>query len=542
MQRRSLLTPSLAVAAPLVVVDLVARMMVPAAMLAAVHGEPIVAATVASGVSVLAVLRGILNGWSVERELEGTWSDVLHATTRRSVTSLRARPAAQSVPILLDAVQQVATLRAVAVPKLVTDLLGLAIVTCLVVARLGMWWLAIGVGLATLMASGLFVARRRLLEIEARGHASLAELGYDLMTLIEGAPELRAHNRQQWLLGEMNDGVRRVAASQRRANRYSALIGLLPVGLALLAAMVSQHLLPEGLGSGQAMAEVAIFGGTGLVLGMGAVRALETIARSAPQCEAYRAFMAGAHDRPAPGGGALPSWDEPIIFEDVGVRYGDASPWTPSPFNLEWPVGQSLVVAGDNGAGKTTLALVLLRLIAPTRGCVTLGDIPFDAIDADAFGEAVTYLPQSPLVIEGRSLAWHLRLSAGEHVSDADLEEALESVGLASALRARSDGTTRDVLSLELGTLSGGERQRLLLARLVLPRPGGFPKLVVVDEPEVGLDAEGRRLLRSLLERLATRSRVLLIAHDGSVAPETFRRVECNRGSNPPSGAPSLPA
>ncbi|MEQ9321568.1 MAG: ATP-binding cassette domain-containing protein [Polyangiaceae bacterium] len=537
MDRRSLLPSRLLPLAPLVAIDLGARLLVPGAMLAAIHGEPRAATAAAIGVSALAVVRSFLHGWSVEREVISSWAHLLEATILRNVTSLRARPAKQSVAMLLDAVQQVALLRAVTLPRLLADVTGLGLVAAVVTWRLGVAWTVAGFVLATVLGAALGVGRRRLLRVEQHGYDALAELGFDLMTLIEGASELRAHAREHWLLGDMTAGVARVAASQRRANRYSALLGLLPIGVALLAALVSQHLLPDGLPAGEALAEMTVLGGAALVLGMGAVRALEAIARSQPQRDALAAFVAGPADAIVTVGNAVPSWDEPIVLERVAHRHAGSTAWTPEHFDLRWLPRESLVLTGGNGAGKSTLAMILLGLVTPTEGTVRIGDVPLAAVDMEVFRGSVTYLPQSPLVVEGRSLEWHLRLTAGESVPRDELRVALDEVGLSGALASRIVAANDDPLDLELGTLSGGERQRLLLARLVVSRPAGRPKLIVVDEPEVGLDADGRRLLRHLLERLSSRARVLLIAHDGSIAPSTFREVRCEAGRGIASSA-----
>jgi ABC-type Mn2+/Zn2+ transport system ATPase subunit len=124
---------------------------------------------------------------------------------------------------------------------------------------------------------------------------------------------------------------------------------------------------------------------------------------------------------------------------------------------------------------------------------------------------------------------WHLTLIAGPSADDARIDEVLSRVGLYEVLAehaADAGGAPRDVLA---GELSGGERQRMLLARALLQDA----ELVILDEPEAGLDATGRALLRSLLEELSASRRVMVIAHDESVVPASFARLLCRRGPIP---------
>ena len=85
-------------------------------------------------------------------------------------------------------------------------------------------------------------------------------------------------------------------------------------------------------------------------------------------------------------------------------------------------------------------------------------------------------------------------------------------------------------LEVLVGRLSGGERQRLHLARAFIQAGGEAPWLVVLDEPEAGLDATARDHVAGLLARASRERRVMLIAHDPRIIPPTFDTVRCRRG------------
>jgi ABC-type multidrug transport system ATPase subunit len=122
----------------------------------------------------------------------------------------------------------------------------------------------------------------------------------------------------------------------------------------------------------------------------------------------------------------------------------------------------------------------------------------------------------------GESLAWHCRLHATEPPADTEIDASLDRVGLSAALASRARARGVAVRELPAGELSGGERRRLALAR-ALARPR---ELYVLDEPEAGLDADARRQLVETLGDLASRARVVLVAHDRDAIPPGFRVVD----------------
>ncbi len=180
---------------------------------------------------------------------------------------------------------------------------------------------------------------------------------------------------------------------------------------------------------------------------------------------------------------------------------------------------------GENGAGKSTLAHVLLGLIAPTTGQVAVDGRPLSPTALAAMAPRVALLTQAPFVSEPQSVRWHLATFSPRQVSDDAMRCALRETGVWSTLAAHALRES-DPLDVPMSELSGGERRRVQLAG-VLGRVRAGAELVVLDEPEVALDRAGRVWLRGLLEMLAAKTKVLVIAHDLEVVPETFLHVEC---------------
>jgi heme exporter protein A len=168
---------------------------------------------------------------------------------------------------------------------------------------------------------------------------------------------------------------------------------------------------------------------------------------------------------------------------------------------FELGAGESLVVLGPNGAGKTTLLRVLATLLRPSGGEVTvLGcSLPNEAWKLRG---KIGYLGHEPLLFRDLSGRENLRFQARLHgiggtEAEARIEELLRAVGM----ERRADE--------RIAELSAGMRQRLSICRCVLHRP----ELLLLDEPDSNLDAEGRELARELIGPGAGRARVI-VTHD----------------------------
>jgi heme exporter protein A len=168
---------------------------------------------------------------------------------------------------------------------------------------------------------------------------------------------------------------------------------------------------------------------------------------------------------------------------------------------FELGAGESLVVLGPNGAGKTTLLRILATLLRPGAGEVRVlgARLPGEAWKARG---RIGFLGHEPLLYRDLSGRENLRFHARLHGLRGDAAEVRIGALLAAVgMERRADQ--------HVAELSAGMRQRLAICRCVLHEP----ELLLLDEPESNLDAEGRELARELIGPAESRTRVL-VTHD----------------------------
>ena len=202
---------------------------------------------------------------------------------------------------------------------------------------------------------------------------------------------------------------------------------------------------------------------------------------------------------------AAPAEAERPAIAVSGLRrdYGDRAALDGVGFELA--AGATMVVLGPNGAGKTTLLRILATLLRPSGGEVlVLGcSLPKEAWKLRG---KIGYLGHEPLLYRDLSGRENLRFHARLHgIAAADAEARIEGLLVAAGMDRRGDDRVAD--------LSAGMRQRLAICRCVLHEP----ELLLLDEPDSNLDAEGREAARELIGPGSGHTRVV-VTHD----PERF--------------------
>ncbi|MCU1379702.1 MAG: putative transporter ATP-binding protein [Acidimicrobiales bacterium] len=190
---------------------------------------------------------------------------------------------------------------------------------------------------------------------------------------------------------------------------------------------------------------------------------------------------------------------------------------------VDWVVGpdQRWVVLGPNGSGKSTLVKIAALQLHPTRGEVEVLGEQLGRTDVRSLRQRVGYAAAALAdmlrpTITARDVVMTARHAALEpwwhSYDDADRAEALDRLDRLGVAH---------LAEREFGTLSSGERQRVLVARTLMGDVG----LVLLDEPNAGLDVGGREWLVAGLDDLAAdvaTPAMVLVTHHVEEIPPTF--------------------
>jgi zinc/manganese transport system ATP-binding protein len=237
-------------------------------------------------------------------------------------------------------------------------------------------------------------------------------------------------------------------------------------------------------------------------------------------------------DASGPGALAPPRGADPVIVAtDLAGGYPGHPVWSGANFSVAQ--SEFVAVLGPNGAGKSTLLRMLLGLLPPLAGDLSVLGAPPRRGSHD-----IGYVPQgrtldAGVAIRGSDLVgfgidghrWGFRSPFGARGAHAaTVASAIEAVG-ASGYASR-----------RVSEMSGGERQRLLLAQALV----GNPKLLLLDEPLANLDVRNEAAMVEVIEQVA-RDRgiaVMLVAHDLNPLRNAIDRVCYVAGGGVETGAP----
>ncbi len=217
-------------------------------------------------------------------------------------------------------------------------------------------------------------------------------------------------------------------------------------------------------------------------------------------------------------------FEDSLCFEGVSFSYPDSATPAIQDLDLRIEPGESVGLVGTSGAGKTTLVDLLLGLLPPTHGSITVDNRPIDQ-HLRRWRSQLGYIAQPTYLMDDtirRNIAFGVD---DDQVDDGQVWQALEQAQLASLIRSLPDQL--DTPIGEAGVrLSGGQRQRLGIARALYREP----RLLVLDEATSALDTPTEREISDAIDRLAGDLTLVIIAHRLSTVRHCDRLLLLDEG------------
>jgi ATP-binding cassette subfamily C protein len=218
-----------------------------------------------------------------------------------------------------------------------------------------------------------------------------------------------------------------------------------------------------------------------------------------------------------------------ITLTNVSFSFKEKS--TLDAISCEIPANAITAIVGASGAGKSTLADLLLGLLIPTQGQITIDNKELSYENMQAWREQISYVPQDAYFFSDtirKNLYW-----VAPHATDEMVWQILTLTAAKDFINNLPYGL--DTVMGERGVnFSGGEKQRLALARALLRQP----KVLLLDEATSALDTKNEEFIYQLLKNLQGKITIIVIAHRYTTIRDADHVLVLQEGKLVESGNP----
>lgn len=332
--------------------------------------------------------------------------------------------------------------------------------------------------------------------------------------------EMVAALKEITLRDRFDDVARVVHSTRERSTRARAniqFLGAVPQRV-VEAALIGGFVLVGGVayltgGLDSAWSAIALFAVAGFRMVPSIVSfqsVMTTTANSLPHLEAVLRDIDAARGyrehAEVVGRSPLPGEPRALHLRDVGFTYPGSPEAAVDGVDLDVEMGSSLGIVGASGSGKSTLVDLLLGLLVPQEGMITLDERPLEQVLA-AWRARVGYVPQEVSLFDA-TIAQNIALTWGDDVDEERVHWAVEQAQLLELVRERPGGIHAHIGERGIA-LSGGERQRLGIARALY----SDPLVLVLDEATSSLDTATEDAVTRAIRALHGRVTVISVAH-----------------------------
>ena len=366
---------------------------------------------------------------------------------------------------------------------------------------------------ALVIAIVILALRRKIYREASRFRESQYHVVKTIRQIVGGLREIKVSDSGEYFLKTLDryqDTYSRTTASLRAWNEAPTMIVMMLGQIGFLAAGIVLFL------SNTSRAEIA---GQLALIGFVVTRVLPAfnrlaiqipiITRSVPYVQSiFRLFDEFDRlmplEKPAEAKPVADNWRK-LRLDNVTFKYDNANRPSLENANIELNRSEFYGFVGRSGAGKTTLANLLLGLIDPTVGTVSIDGISLRELSRSAWQRRFGYVPQDPFILDA---SVRENITFGMKAEDAALWRVLANVGMADIVEKLESGL--DTMVGERGRqLSGGQVQRLAIARALIRQP----EILFLDEATSALDNVTESGLLTSLYELKGTTMIIMITH-----------------------------
>jgi ABC-type multidrug transport system fused ATPase/permease subunit len=327
---------------------------------------------------------------------------------------------------------------------------------------------------------------------------------------LQGVKAFQVAVATQVVADEHSHERRRLALTRQRKTFYAATIrqvleASVTLGIAALAlALFTLTSSTEAVASLGVVVAVAFRALPSVARMLGTLSSMRSASVSLAAVQSELAQTTTQDDDPS----SAITFERGIEFEDVTFQYAADGPPALQHVTLQILRGMTLGVVGSSGAGKTTLVDLLLGLLRPSTGAISVDGEHLDQGNVLAWRRLVGYVPQDVFLLDSTVRDNVVFAGRGVVVDDEAVWAALQQAQLAEFVRSMP--AALDTVVGERGSrMSGGQRQRLGIARALYRGP----RVLILDEATSALDLKTEAAVARTIEALDSSMTKILIAH-----------------------------
>ncbi len=221
------------------------------------------------------------------------------------------------------------------------------------------------------------------------------------------------------------------------------------------------------------------------------------------------------------GSGTAPQLKQAVKLDNICFNYGDKNVF--NHLNIECLAGQLTTIIGPSGAGKTSLIDLVIGLLWPQQGQITIDGVPLEKLDTRQWRSLIGYVPQENVLLHD-SIENNVTLGDETLGGEATIA-ALKAAGAWEFVSQLAEGT-HHIVGERGGKLSGGQRQRIMIARALVHKP----RLLILDEATSALDPKSEQAVRETIEQLRGQLTILAISHQTTLVEAADRVYQLQDG------------